>query len=491
MSGFSPLDWSFGLRNANGLYLTAEVFGFALNCSGKAMKKKQIFFLEQKGEKVFIKSHLGRYLTFKADGKFLADAVEPSSDEALTIEAQEDGRWALKTARGYYAGGSQDALDAYTKELKADRLWVVQLAMHPQVCIQNVNRKRYVHLSDAGDTLVCDEDIPWGSDAMITVIFLESGKYALQADNGKYLSDSSELKPVIDSSCSFTIDFFQKMVAFRSSSNKYLTALGASGLLKATKEGPPKCAPSVDEFFLFEDSQPQFKLKSKTSGLFASIKTSIELKCAASTCEDTEIFQFEPNTQTDQWSFRTCKGLFWSCQKDGSIQTATKPSAQGPSESFTVQWMGPIIALVASNGNFVSVKKNGQCVALSSVLSDECLFVYEIVNRPKLVLRGENGFVGPLPSGGLECNKSTPEVFSLHVSAGYCKISGRDGKFWKVGAESKVLANGDEPDLFTMEFMGNSKLLLKAPNGKYVQGQQNGSFAATGTAKDGSTLWEY
>ena len=77
-------------------------------------------------------SHLGRYITCKETGKVLADATKPGDDEALTIEGQPDGRWALKTRRGYYLGGTGEKIDAYTKEIKADRLWVVQLAMHPQ-----------------------------------------------------------------------------------------------------------------------------------------------------------------------------------------------------------------------------------------------------------------------------------------------------------------------------------------------------------------------
>ena len=55
-SGFEAIDWSFGLRNSQGLYLTAEVFGYGVNASGKVMKKKQIFSLEQSGKDVFIKT---------------------------------------------------------------------------------------------------------------------------------------------------------------------------------------------------------------------------------------------------------------------------------------------------------------------------------------------------------------------------------------------------------------------------------------------------
>jgi len=452
------------------------------------MKKKQIFFLEQQGNEVFIKSHLNRYLTFKEDGKFLADATVGGKDEALTIEAQADGKWALKTARGYYAGGTGEKLDAYTKVLAADRLWTVQLAMHPQVAIKNVNRKRYVHLSKG--QLTVDEDIPWGSDSVITLIFFEEGKYGLEADNGTYLSETSELKAQPDESCKFTLEFFQQMVAFKSKSNKYLTAVGASGVLKATKDGPP----GNDELFVLEDSLPQFKLK--LNGQFASIKRGIEVTFNQPNCEDTEIFQFEIDQATKKYYIKTCQSKLWSCLKDGSIQAVALPAAKSASELFAATWLppvdgaGPKLSLQASNGNYVTVKPNGQVVANTPSLNEFNQFTYELINRPKLVLRGEFGFVSTLPSGVLQANSAAAEVYNLHVSGGQCKISASNGKYWKVGV-SGITATGDEADLFSFLFIELSKFVILAPNGKFVQGQQNGSFTATGTTFDATTLWEF
>jgi len=164
---------------------------------------------------------------------------------------------------------------------------------------------------------------------------------------------------------------------------------------------------------------------------------------------------------------------------------------RGPTEWFSVEWMGPMLALKASNGHYVAPKKNGgSCHASSPAVTEESTFVFEIINRPTLILRGEFGFVASSPSGVLECNKCNAEVFTMHVSGGMCKIAGSNGKFWKVGVNG-VTVTGAEPDLFTLELVELSKFLIKAPNGKYLLGQQAGSFTATGTKAEAATLWEF
>ena len=80
----------------------------------------------------------------------------------------------------------------------------------------NVIRKRYVHLS--GDQLTTDEVIPWGSDPLITLVFFPEGRYALQADDGRFLSETGDLKIHVDGTCKFTLDFKNQQVAFRAAS---------------------------------------------------------------------------------------------------------------------------------------------------------------------------------------------------------------------------------------------------------------------------------
>jgi hypothetical protein len=55
---------------------------------------------------------------------------------------------------------------------------------------------------------------------------------------------------------------------------EYLAAIGSTGILRAVKD-----APSKDEYFVFEDSQPQLKLKSVKFMKFASNRSSKEILC--------------------------------------------------------------------------------------------------------------------------------------------------------------------------------------------------------------------
>jgi hypothetical protein len=123
----------------------------------------------------------------------------------------------------------------------------------------------------------------------------------------------------------------------------------------------------------------------------------------------------------------------------------------------------------------VTVLPNGNFVAHDEKATKASTFVFEIINRPKLVLRGEHGYVASLPSGMLECNKSLPEIFTMHISAGICQISGINGRYWKVTDSLDIFTSGTEPEPFTLEFVEHSKFVIRCKNGKLVQGQGNGT----------------
>lgn len=245
-----------GLVNADSSkYLTLETFGFKLNVDGVSLRKKQIWTLEQEqgDATIYLKSHSGTYLSSDRKGNVTCDSNEKDNEKKFTIESQADGKWALKNFYNEYLGGKTDELRCVSRPSKSE-YWFVHLAMHPQVNLLHVKRKRYAHLTQNGELRV-SETIPWGADALITLSFVqEKGKYALVTSSNKYLSrDGSLLDGPTDDSL-FTIEFHDNQVAFRDSQGKYLTAVGQGNMQsKLSKVGQ-------DEVFKFEDSPPQCSL---------------------------------------------------------------------------------------------------------------------------------------------------------------------------------------------------------------------------------------
>ena len=73
----------------------------------------------------------------------------------------------------------------------------------------------------------------------------------------------------------------------------YLTALGAKGTLKATKERI-----GLDELFVLEDSHPQVKLLSAANKRRVSVRAGQEVSANQDDVTDAEFFQLEINTVT-------------------------------------------------------------------------------------------------------------------------------------------------------------------------------------------------
>jgi fascin 1/2 len=504
----ATLDWSFGLKSADGKYLTAEIFQYKIVASASKMKQKQIFHLEQSDgadSSVYIRSHLNHYLTVNGDGKFTGDSEEKGEEQAFIIEAQDDGRWLLKSAKyGWYAGGSGESLTAFTKSKDADRFWTVQLAMHPQVCIKNKMRKTYVHYSEgrSGAQMSTDEIIPWGFDATVSISFHDAfGAYSLQAFDGTYLSPSGELVPEFSKDVCYVIEFDGGFISFKSlTTGKYITALGSQGLCKATKSSI-----TADEQFVLEDSYPQITMRADSKDL-VSKKQGVEIGATFGDDEptDNEIFQLEPSGN-GTWIIKVNNSpdpnpTIWETMADGSIHCtgAATPAAEAePQCLFEVEFLGTQIAIKSvSNGKYVSQAMNKYLKAKADAVDDKCKFVFEIINRPQLVLRGSYGFIGTLPSGLLQCGFATPTAYGMEMTGGEVKLSsgsGAEKKYWKIeGVDSTISVKGPTPEIYAIELWENSKMTLKSTDtGKYFEGSQNGTFAATGTEVKANTLWEY
>lgn len=134
----------------------------------------------------------------------------------------------------------------------------------------------------------------------------------------------------------------------------------------------------------------------------------------------------------------------------------------GANTMFDIVWLGRRVALRASNGKYVCTKKNGQLAAVSDsvgefililptnkiktsksnlMLFEKCtriqyvtLFfppgedeqlILKLINRPMLILRGENGYVcHHKNSNTLDANRSVYDIFTLQFNDGTYHIKG-------------------------------------------------------------------
>lgn len=73
------------------------------------------------------------------------------------------------------------------------------------------------------------------------------------------------------------------------------------------------------------------------------------------------------------------------------------------------------VAFRANNGRYVITKRSGHLYATSDTVDDNCKYFFYLVNRPILVLKCEQGFVGykSASSPKLECNKATYETIQV------------------------------------------------------------------------------
>lgn len=264
------LQWRVGLVNSAKKYLTAESFGHKVNASGTTLKKKQLWTLEQdpNEEAVYLKSHLGCYISTDKCGKVTCEEDVKTTAEKFVVEYSKDGRWAFRNVQfGSYLGGSDDNLLCSAKTPGQGEYWTLQLDIHPQVTLRNVNRRRFATMRE--DELQCTEVIPWGVESLVVMEFRE-GKYALRTSDNRYVSREGKLDTEVGQNTLFTLEIKSGQnagFALKDAQGKYLTAVGATATVKSRNSSISK-----DELFTLEVCHPQGYFTSLLNNKKASIK---------------------------------------------------------------------------------------------------------------------------------------------------------------------------------------------------------------------------
>ncbi|XP_046989522.1 protein singed [Schistocerca americana] len=488
-------SWTIGLINSKFRYLTAESFGFKINANGTSLKKKQIWTLEPSkdaGSTVYLRSHLGKYLAVDSFGNVACDSEErdPGTQFVISVADDGSGRWALRNvARGYHLGACADKLTCTAKVPADAELWLVHLAARPQVNLRSVGRKRFAHLSESLDEIHVDANVPWGEDTLFTLEFRadEGGRYALHTCTNRYLSREGKLVETLNPNCLFSAEYHQGQLALRDCTGAYLAPIGSKAVLKSRSNTVTK-----DELFSLEDSLPQASFVAGLNARYVSVKQGVDVTANQDEISDHETFQLEYDAATKRWYIRTMQDRYWTLETGGGIQASSDKKSSNA--LFDLVWQGDgSVGFRANNGKFITTKRSGHLYANSDAVDDTAKYFFYLINRPILVLKCEQGFVGYKSNSSpkLECNKASYETILVERSEkGVVFFKGQNGKYWHVDGES-VTADSDAPEGFFIELRDPTHVCIKSTSGEYLVAGKNGAFRLGESDYENATKWEY
>jgi len=486
-------SWTIGLINSRHKYLSAETFGFKINANGKTMKKKQVWILEPygDGDSICLRSHLHKYLAVDQFGNVTCENEEKDDSAKFEISVCDDfsGRWAFRSiARGYFLGASGDNLICSSKSPSDGELWYVHLAARPQVNLRSVGRKRFARLSEEQTEIQVEENVPWGENTLFTLEFREDqNKYAIHTCNNMYLMRDGRLAPEINKDCMFACEYHGGYIALRDQQGLYLSPIGSRAVLKTRSNVVTK-----DELFSLEDSLPQASFMAGANSRYVSVKQGVDVTANQEEISDHETFQLENEAMGGKWYIRTMQDKYFTLQAGGGVQAAEKNRT--PQALFDLEWQEDgSVCFKASNGKYIGNKKSGHLFANCDSIEENTKYFFYLINRPILVLKCEQGFVGYKGAGSvkLECNKATYETIQVErVENGLVHFKGQNGKYWHAQGDG-ISCDSDVGQGFYLELREPTRMCIKTSGGQYVVATKNGGFTTGSTDPEAATRWEY
>lgn len=227
-----------------------------------------------------------------------------------------------------------------------------------------------------------------------------------------YLNSNGKLELYCTNDCLFTAEYHSGHLALRDRHGGYLSPIGSKAVLKTRSQTVTR-----DELFSLEDSLPQAAFVAALNGKYVSVKQGVDVTANQDEIGEAETLQMEYDWETHRWALRTTQDHYWCLSNGAGIQaTGNRRSADA---LFELIWHGDgSVSFRANNGRFLATKRSGHLFATSDTIEETTKFFFYLINRPILVLKCEQGFVG-LRQGTtkLECNKVNYETIIVERAA--------------------------------------------------------------------------
>ncbi|XP_072903814.1 fascin-like [Hemitrygon akajei] len=481
---------SVGLINSAQKYLTAENFNFRVNATSAILKIKQIWtleFLEENSSMVYIRSFLTRYLGGDNNGKISCDWEIPNPYNKFVIITHPDGKVSFQSEETKrYLGGAEENITCFAQAITESEKWVVHLAIHPNINMFNLGKKKYLRYEITENAVQCDSELPWGRDCVMTLIFnFREKKYSIRTSSGNLVACNGMLETCQSPRTLYTPEIRCGMFCLKDSEGRFLS--GRDCYVRTFRTNNP----SIDEFFSADPSPGQVTIRSLLNCKYVSLRPGDNVYAHQTQVKDTEIFQITINNTTRKVCFRGISKEYLSVGPQNTIMTSPILTDDC---WFNIMYNGPKVTIKTRDGKLLSTKSTGQLVVGCFAADNSQEFIMQLVNRPLLILQSDFGFVG-FGSGTQRLDGNMPMYEASRMTSdedGYYqfKLLSTD-KYWEMDKDGYITGTGEQPINFIIQLVGSNVLILKAPNGKYVKTQQRGDFRAIGEDARSATMFLY